>query len=32
MKLNARDRVQLVVLAYQNGLAPTPSPLGHERW
>jgi DNA-binding NarL/FixJ family response regulator len=24
MKLNARDRVQLVVLAYQNGLAPTP--------
>ena len=23
MKLNARDRVQLVVLAYQNGLAPT---------
>ncbi len=24
MKLNARDRVQLVVVAYQNGLAPTP--------
>jgi DNA-binding NarL/FixJ family response regulator len=24
MKLNARDRIQLVVLAYENGLIPTP--------
>jgi DNA-binding NarL/FixJ family response regulator len=24
MKLNARDRIQLVILAYENGLTPTP--------